>query len=401
MSDEKTTPENPEGTNHPPTFTKDQLDAMSNDELVKLGTNLDGVEIIYRRERFPTPGTKAEKRAERSIAFWFALAGVSALACFVIFAFNHWQFVMPDGKNYLLYTLNTPLLGITFGLSILAVGIGLVQYTKKFIPEEISVQDRHDGGSNDVDRATTAALLANAGSTSTIARRKMIIGSAAFGLTAFAFTGVVALFGGIVKNPWAKGKDAPLWHSGWSPIYNDPKTPNETVFLRRDTGDPSQVVLVRPEDLDAGGMETVFPWRLSDGFGETEESREKLNQGLKAVRNPTMLIRLRPSDTAKVIKRQGQESFNYGDYFAYTKVCSHLGCPCSLYEQQTNRILCPCHQSQFDALEYAKPIFGPAARALAQLPITVNNQGYMVAAGDYIEPVGPAFWERGQGKDKP
>jgi ubiquinol-cytochrome c reductase iron-sulfur subunit len=401
MSDETSTPEKTEGTNNPPTLTKDQLDKMSNDELVKLGTNLDGVEIIHRRERFPTPGTKAEKRAERSVAFWFALAGISALACFVIFAFNHWEFVLPDGKNYLLYTLNTPLLGITFGLSILAVGIGLVQYTKKFIPEEISVQDRHDGGSNDVDRATTTALLSNAGTTSTIGRRKMIIGSAAFGLGAFAFTGVVALFGGIVKNPWAKGKDSDLWHSGWSPIYNDPKTPNETVFLRRDTGDPSQVVLVRPEDLDAGAMETVFPWRLSDGFGETEESREKLHQGLRAVRNPVMLIRLRPTDTAKVIKRKGQESFNYGDYFAYTKVCSHLGCPTSLYEQQTNRILCPCHQSQFNALEYGKPVFGPAARALAQLPITVNNQGYMVAAGDYIEPVGPAFWERGQGKDRP
>ena len=148
-------------------------------------------------------------------------------------------------------------------------------------------------------------------------------------------------------------------------------------------------------------METVFPWRVSDGFGETEESREKLHAGLRLVRNPVMLIRLRPTDTAKVVKRKGQESFNYGDYFAYTKVCSHLGCPTSLYEQQTNRILCPCHQSQFNALEYGKPIFGPAARALAQLPITVNNQGYMVAAGDYIEPVGPAFWERGQGKDKP
>lgn len=112
-----------------------------------------------------------------------------------------------------------------------------------------------------------------------------------------------------------------------------------------------------------------------------------------------MLIRLRPADAANVIKRKGQESFNYGDYFAYTKVCSHLGCPTSLYEQRTNRILCPCHQSQFNALDSAKPVFGPAARALAQLPITVNDQGYLVAnrahnQGNYIEPVGPAFWER-------
>ncbi|MFT4201982.1 ubiquinol-cytochrome c reductase iron-sulfur subunit [Gordonia sp. (in: high G+C Gram-positive bacteria)] len=376
------------------TPTKDELAAMDRDELVKLGTNLDGVEILHREPRFPVPGTKAEKRAARLVAFWFALAGVSALACLVIFLFNHWKFVMPDQPNYWLYSYNTPLLGVTFGLAILSIGIGVVQITKKFIPAEISVQDRHDGGSTEVDKKTTAALLGDALETSTLPRRKMILGSAAFGLGAFALTGLVAALGGFIKNPWALRDKAPLWHSGWSPIYNPPESPNETIFLRRDTGNPYQVALIRPEDLDAGGMETVFPWRPSDGHGETEESRHKLLEGLRLVRNPVMLIRLRPGDAQKVVKRKGQESFNYGDYYAYTKVCSHLGCPTSLYEQQTNRILCPCHQSQFDALEYAKPIFGPAARALAQLPITVNNQGYLVAAGDFIEPVGPAFWER-------
>jgi ubiquinol-cytochrome c reductase iron-sulfur subunit len=308
---------------------------------------------------------------------------------------------MPGGDNYWRYIFNTPLLGLTFGFSILAIGVGAIQFTKKFIPEEISVQDRHDGGSTEVDKKTAVAMLDNSLATSTIGRRKVIIGAGLFGLGTFAVTGLVALLGGIIKNPWALGKDAPLWNTGWSPIYNSPEAPNETVFLRRDTGNPMQVVLVRPEDLDAGAMETVFPWRVSDGVGETEESRHKLLEGLRYVSNPVMLIRLRPSDAARAIKRKNQESFNYGDYFAYTKVCSHLGCPTSLFEQQTNRILCPCHQSQFDALEYGKPIFGPAARALAQLPITVNEQGYLVAAGDFIEPVGPAFWERGQGKDKP
>ena len=112
------------------------------------------------------------------------------------------------------------------------------------------------------------------------------------------------------------------------------------------------------------------------------------------VRNPVMLIRIKAQDMPRVVKRKGQESFNFGDLFAFTKVCSHLGCPSSLYEQQTYRILCPCHQSQFDALHFAKPIFGPAARALAQLPITIDQDGYLVANGDFAEPVGPAFWER-------
>jgi probable menaquinol-cytochrome c reductase iron-sulfur subunit len=45
-------------------------------------------------------------------------------------------------------------------------------------------------------------------------------------------------------------------------------------------------------------------------------------------------------------------------------------------------------------MQYAKPVFGPAARALPQLPITVDEEGYLIARGNFIEPVGPAFWER-------
>ncbi|SED59349.1 ubiquinol-cytochrome c reductase iron-sulfur subunit [Gordonia malaquae] len=377
--------------------TAEELAAMSQEEKVRLGTNLDGVEIIHRTERFPEPGTRAEKRAEATVAIWFTLAGLLALAGMVLFIWNRWEFTMPEEEGYWAYTFYTPLLGVTFGGAILAFGFGVIQISKRFIPQEISVQDRHDGGSTEVDKQTIVAELSDTLQTSTLPRRKMIIGSAVFGVGAIGVSAGVAALGGFIKNPWAKREDADLWHSGWS--TNHSEKPGETVFLRRDTGNPYQVVLVRPEDLDAGAMETVFPWRVSDGYGDTEHSRHKLLDGLRAVRNPVMLIRLRPEDNKRVVKRRGQESFNFGDYYAYTKVCSHLGCPTSLYEQQTQRILCPCHQSQFNALEYGKPVFGPAARALAQLPITVNNQGYLVAntainGGDFIEPVGPAFWER-------
>ena len=90
----------------------------------------------------------------------------------------------------------------------------------------------------------------------------------------------------------------------------------------------------------------------------------------------------------------GQEDFGYGDYVAYSKICTHAGCPVSLYEQETSRILCPCHQSQFDVTEGAKPVFGPATRSLPQLPITVDDEGYFVARGDYPEAVGPTYWNR-------
>jgi quinol---cytochrome c reductase iron-sulfur subunit len=377
--------------------TDEQLAAMSREELVELGGRIDGVETILKEPRWPVEGTRAEKRAERVVAFWLLLGGISGLLLLVVFLFWPWEY-KPDGaKGNFLYTLATPMYGITFGLSILAIGIGAVLFQKRFIPQEISVQERHDGASSELDRKTVAANLTDALEGSTIRRRKVIGMSLGIGIGAFGLGTLVAFVGGLIKNPWkpvvptAEGKKAVLWTSGWTPRFT-----GETIYLARATGLPgeSPFVKIRPEDLDAGAMETVFPWRESDGDGTTVESHEKLTEISMGVRNPVMLIRIKPVDMPRMVKRKGQESFNFGDLFAYTKVCSHLGCPASLYEQQTYRILCPCHQSQFDALHFARPIFGPAARALAQLPITIDQEGYLVANGDFIEPVGPAFWER-------
>ena len=374
-----------------------ELASMSRQELVELGGKLDGVETVFLEDRWLVPDTKAEKRAERTVAYWLLLGGFSGLALLLIFLFWPWEYKGGDTQGHFWYDLATPLYGLTFGLSVLAIGIGAVLFQKKFIPEEISIQDRHDGRSAEIHRKTVAANLTDALEGSTLKRRKVIGLSLGIGLGAFGLGTLVAMVGGLIKNPWkpvvptADGKKAVLWTSGWTPRFK-----GETIYLARATGVPgeSPYVKMRPEDLDAGGMETVFPWRESDGDGTTVESHERLSEIAMGVRNPVMLIRIKPTDMSRVVKRKGQESFNFGELFAFTKVCSHLGCPSSLYEQQTYRILCPCHQSQFDALHFARPIFGPAARALAQLPITIDQDGYLVANGDFIEPVGPAFWER-------
>ncbi|MCB1290257.1 ubiquinol-cytochrome c reductase iron-sulfur subunit [Mycolicibacterium sp.] len=375
----------------------ENLAGMSESELSALGGKIDGVDTVFKEPRWPVAGTRAEKRAERLVAFWLMFGGLMGLLLLVVFLFWPWEWKPYGVKGNLLYSWATPMYGITFGLSILAIGIGAVLFQKRFIPEEISIQDRHDGPSSELNRKTAAATLVDAFDSSTIKRRKMIGMAAGIGLGAFGVGTLVAGIGGIIKNPWkpvvptADGLKAVLWTSDWTPRYK-----GETIYLGRATGRPgdSPFVKMRPEDIDAGGMETVFPWREEDGDGVTVESHERLAKVAMGVRNPVMLIRIKPVDMPRVVKRQGQESFNFGELFAYTKVCSHLGCPSSLYEQQTYRILCPCHQSQFDALHFAKPIFGPAARALAQLPITIDKDGYLVANGDFIEPVGPAFWER-------
>ena len=374
-----------------------ELASMSREQLVELGGKLDGVETVFKEDRWPVPDTKAEKRAERTVAYWLLLGGFSGLALLLVFLFWPWEYKPLGSEGEFFFSLATPLYGLTFGLSILAIGIGAVLYQKKFIPEEISIQERHDGRSPEIHRKTIAANLTDSLEGSTIKRRKVIGLSLGIGLGAFGLGTLVAFMGGLIKNPWkpvvptAEGNKAVLWTSGWTPRFK-----GETIYVARATGNAgeSPYVKMRPEDIDAGGMETVFPWRESDGDGTTVESHHKLSEIALGVRNPVMLIRIKPLDMPKVVKRKGQESFNFGELFAFTKVCSHLGCPSSLYEQQSYRILCPCHQSQFDALHFARPIFGPAARALAQLPITIDQDGYLVANGDFIEPVGPAFWER-------
>lgn len=364
--------------------TIDELDAMTRDELVELGTARDGVEVVYRAERFPVPGTRAEKRAERQVTFWFAISGLAAAALIGVYLFWPWQWKGVDEEGHAAYSLFTPLIGLTFGVSVLVIGVAAVLIRKKFIPAEISIQQRHDGPSDEVERRTLAAELADAGETSTLGRRKMMLRTAGAGVGVLGIGSLLVFAGGMIKNPWAKGDKSELWVSGWTPDFE-----GETIYLRRDTGRPEDIVLVRPEDLDAGAMETVFPWK-EKWRGDSHATL----QSLRGIRNAVMLIRLRTEDAETAIKRKGQESFNFGDYFAYSKICTHLGCPTSLFEQQTNRILCPCHQSQFSATEWGKPIFGPAARALPQLPITVNTEGFLVANGDFIEPLGPAFWER-------
>ena len=387
------------GEGQPGQPTDAELNAMSREELVALGGRIDGVETVFKEPRWPVAGTKAEKRAERLVAIWLLLGGLFGFALLLVFLFWPWEYKPHGDQGSFVYTLTTPLYGLTFGLSVLCIAIGAVLFQKKFIPEEISIQDRHydASGSDEIDRKTVVANLTDAFEGSTLRRRKLIGLSLGVGLGAFGLGTLVAFAGGLIKNPWkpvvqtADGKKAVLWTSGWTPRFH-----GETIYVARATGESlgAPFVKMRPEDIDAGGMETVFPWRESDGDGTTVESHEKLTAILTAVRNPVMLIRIKPPDMQRVVKRKGQESFNFGELFAFTKVCSHLGCPSSLYEQQSYRILCPCHQSQFDALHYATPIFGPAARALAQLPLTIDADGYLVANGDFIEPVGPAFWER-------
>jgi len=152
----------------------------------------------------------------------------------------------------------------------------------------------------------------------------------------------------------------------------------EGVRLTRDpSGTP-----IKASEVTIGSAFHVIP------EGLTELESHKLEEKAKAA---VLLMRL-PLD--RLNEREDRQGWSYDGIVAYSKICTHVGCPVALYEQQTHHLLCPCHQSEFDVANHAEVIFGPAARPLPQLPITVDEEGYLVAQSDFTEPVGPSFWER-------
>jgi ubiquinol-cytochrome c reductase iron-sulfur subunit len=149
----------------------------------------------------------------------------------------------------------------------------------------------------------------------------------------------------------------------------------ETAFRRgrrvvTDDGGP-----VRPDDVPVDGVITVWP----DGHAGAADSS-------------TLLIRPRDFDRFEPV--EGREDWTQEGIVAYSKLCTHTGCPVGLYQAESALLLCPCHQSTFEVMGGARPIFGPAARPLPQLPLALDDDGYLVADGDFSDPVGPGFWDR-------
>ena len=154
--------------------------------------------------------------------------------------------------------------------------------------------------------------------------------------------------------------------------------PGKTLFVTDGTRGAHLVDIngrrVRVADLEVGGALTVFP----EGFVGNAVDQ-------------TMLVRAGSTDIAT---KPGRETWGPRGYLAYSKVCTHAGCPVGLYMEETQQLLCPCHQSLFDVLDGAQQVFGPAPRPLPQLALYVDGSGYLRAQAPYDQPIGPGFWER-------
>ena len=344
---------------------------LSRFEIAKEGARRDDIEIVTYESQFPTPNSKAEKRVVRSIALLFLLSGAGALIFLVAYIWWPWRFEL----GHTLSDYYTPILGLSLALALFALGFAILAWAKKLLPHEDSIQDRHTAPSSDDDRLITGQTMAYMVDELGVQRRPLLKGAIALGLAPLGLVAAAPLIGGLIENPH-KDDEPMMFRTGFDPVPNN----GQAVRLTREDGSP-----IRPEDVSVGGQITVFPGVPGGATNEYADS-------------PTLLIHLRAGDAEVARNASETDKANkgamWGNYVAYSKICTHAGCPASLYEQQTNRLLCPCHQSQFLITENARPIFGPASRRLPMLPITVDAEGFFVATSDYRETVGPDFWER-------
>ncbi|HSZ35968.1 MAG TPA: Rieske 2Fe-2S domain-containing protein [Acidimicrobiales bacterium] len=257
--------------------------------------------------------------------------------------------------------------GGALGGGMFALGFGLTAWGKYLMPQGPFVEERHKlAGTADERDALSAALYER---TTVVVKRRKLLGLMFLG--GAGVFGIVAAFPLIRSlGPLPKDElDVSNWGAG-------------TVLLDSN-GRP-----VRKETLQAGGIMTVYPsnqLRVEDG-GVTFTQ-----QGLAT--DQTVLIRLSDGPLPEPTM-PGREGWSPDGYVAYSKVCTHLGCPVGLYERELELLVCPCHQSMFNVRNGAVPQFGPAPRPLPQLPLGYNDQGYLISTAPYDQALGPGFFER-------
>jgi ubiquinol-cytochrome c reductase iron-sulfur subunit len=239
------------------------------------------------------------------------------------------------------------------------------------------VEERHPQRSDDETRAVAADMMKAGVDDSGIARRPLLKGAVA-GAAALAPLPFLVPLVGNLGGDWNVGKFRhTLW--GETPEEFSGRLPDGTLG-RRLAIDPSDTP-IKAADVTNGSVFHVIPQGLNESPDFYEEKAKSV----------VLLVRLDPT----LIKEPPEKKdWSYDGIVAYSKICTHVGCPVALYEQQTHHLLCPCHQSTFDVTDQAKVVFGPAKRPLPQLPIAVDDEGYLVARHDFDEPVGPSYWER-------
>jgi ubiquinol-cytochrome c reductase iron-sulfur subunit len=308
------------------------------------------------RPQPPSPGREeidpterevpANRGAETAVAVLLVLAGLAGVTFTAL---------------YVIAGHSTQLLGLALGSAFVLIAAAFIVAGKLVVPQETKVEER--GLLLDEHETENVVQTIEAGGEG-ISRRALLTGAggaAGAGL-------VVALVTPLASaGPKLTGIHSTPWHAG--------------VRLVDDQGKPYSA-----DEIEIGSFYTALPEHADP---------EPLGSGLLVVRLPADYIHLPPA----------RREWAPEGILAYSKICPHAGCAISLYRYPTYAptslqpaFTCPCHYSTFLPGEGGRLIFGPAGRSLPQLPLTIDGNRHLRAAGPFHEDVGPSWWNvhRGQ-----
>ena len=322
-------------------------------------------------ERFTDVDEAAANRAYRQIVIMLALVPVLAIAFVVVY------FAIPKDASLVVFggtfIMQPVLLGLTGGLAALLIGASAIHWARMLMSDEEIVGDRHGAASPEDVKETLVEKLEVGIEGSGIRRRKLLGSGMAGALGIMVVPALVTLAD---LGPWPTAAvrretiEKTIWAEGVRLV-------NDVTYLP-----------LKASELQVGQLVNAQPANLAELHG-VEFQRAKAKAAIIVVR----------MDPNSIKVPESRKDWQIDGILCYSKICTHVGCPISLWEQQTHHLLCPCHQSTFDLGNSGVVVFGPAARALPQLPITVDAQGYLVARSDFTVPVGPSYFERDSSRD--
>ena len=296
-----------------------------------------------------------ERRAERIVLALFGVTVVCGLALLVVYILGG----------------QTQIEGLLLFGALGALGAGIVVWGQRLIPAQIHIESREPVGVGPTQIAELEETLAEeAGFT----RRRLLVVALGGALASLAAALAIPVFSlgpapgrSLFETSWRAGRR--LATDGGPPVVASdmPVGSVLTVFPDGDSADPNAATLLIRIGADAGGASgSVAPTPSPLGSSGTQVSSASPTAGGS------------PAAT---------------EFVALSKICTHAGCPVGLYRSSEHVLICPCHQSEFDVLDGARPINGPAARPLPALPFRLEGDGTFTALGDFPEPVGPSFWD--------
>jgi ubiquinol-cytochrome c reductase iron-sulfur subunit len=249
---------------------------------------------------------------------------------------------------------NTQLLGLSLGLSLTFLAVACVVAGKKVVDQRKGIEDRPTLVDPELEREVADKTLA---AREGVSRRKLIAGA---GAVAGVGVGIAAIapLASLGPDNVSETLDASPWKKG--------------VPLVDDNGD-----LLSADQFEVGSFTTAFPQ----------------NTNKRALGSAVVVVQILESEVLQNPQWAPQ------GIMAFSKVCTHAGCSISLFRYPTYQptsqppaLVCPCHYSTFDVRKGAEVVFGPAGRPLAQLPLSIDANNNLVAAGNYVGRVGPAWW---------